>query len=264
MQPVTGRTVAGRGAALRTSGPSQDLLAAWRADPARVLSEPRFAGAAILIVSAAFTAPARHGHSDNARSGLAAAAAVAGSGFLAMIAPGFGEIFCQAMTTAGVLPLCLPIGKVSELQDIVDAEPATPLIVDPGNQKVLAGDQFYAMFEIAGRAAGRPPGSQAGAGPPARSVDIALSERGSGDQLNTVESAQLADRMRAAQLRISCLDIPADVRIHLQRRLVAVCDAMKAATADPARCERRLASLTAELDRLAAARRPRKSPDCNS
>jgi len=31
-----------------------------------------------------------------------------------------------------------------------------------------------------------------------------------------------------------------DVRVHFQNRLVAVCDAMKAATADAARCEQRL------------------------
>jgi hypothetical protein len=39
------------------------------------------------------------------------------------------------------------------------------------------------------------------------------------------------------------------VRIQLQRRLIAVCDAAKAAGADPARSGQRLTAVLAELDR---------------
>jgi hypothetical protein len=46
--------------------------------------------------------------------------------------------------------------------------------------------------------------------------------------------------------------VPSDMRIQLQRRLIAVCDAAKAPGADPARCGQRLTALLAELDRLNA------------
>ena len=256
MQPVTGRAVtgravAGRGAVLRTHGAGQDLLAAWRADPAAVLSAPRFPGAAILIVAADFAAGATS----------AAGAAVAGRGFAAVIAPEFGQIFCTAVTKGGVFPLCLPIGKVTELQDMVEADPARLLTFDIGNRQVTAGDDFSAEFEIAGRAAGEPPGGKSGAARQARSAGTALPAGGNDHPRTAAESAQLADRIRAVQLHMSSLDMPTDLRMRLQRRLVVMCDAMKAAAADPARCERRLALLAAELDRLTATHGTGDSPN---
>jgi hypothetical protein len=250
MQPVTGRVVAGRGAVLRRPGAGQDLLAAWRADPAAVLGAARNAGAAILIVSADFATGA-------------AGAAVARGGFVAVIAPKFDQIFRTAVTKGGVFPLCLPIGIVTELQDMVAADPAMQLTVDIDNGEVTAGDKFSAVFETAGRAAAGPASGQAAA-QQAPGAGTEVPGRGSDRPLTAAEPAHLADRIRAAQLHMASLDMPADVRINLQRRLVAVCDSMKAATADPARCARRLASLTAELDRIAAASGPGNLPDLNS
>jgi len=135
------------------------------------------------------------------------------------------------------------------------------LTVDSGNREVAAGDKFSAMFEIAGSAAVQPVSRPAGGGiQVGRGGDTREQGPGRTELFPAAGSAQLAGRIRALQLYISSLDIPADVRVHLQRRLVAVCDAMKAPTADPARCERRLASLATELHRLAAARGPGKYP----
>ena len=167
MQPVTGRGVAGRGAVLRTPGPARGVLAGWQADPAAVLSDSRFAGAAVLIMAAEFAAGAAP----------AAGAAVAGRGFAAVIAPEFSQVFCAAVTKGGVFPLFLPIGKVTELQDIVEADPAVLLTVDIGNRRVTAGDNFSAGFEIAGHAAGGPPGGRSGAKPQARSAGTAVPAR---------------------------------------------------------------------------------------
>jgi len=247
-----GLVLRGHAAVLRDPGAGTGLLAAWQADPAVVLSAPSHAGAAILVAAAEFT---------TAAASAATASAIAGRGFLAVIAPGFSQICCHSITTAGVLPLTLPIGKVSALQDIVEADSATLLTVDSGNREVTAGDKFSAIFEIAGGASGQPPGSPAAARiQVGHGGDTGEPGLGSPDTFLAAGSAQLAGRIRAVQLYISSLDIPADVQIHLQRRLVAVCDAMKAATADPARCERRLASLATELNRLAATRGLRKYP----
>lgn len=251
MRPVTGRVVAGRGTVLRRPGTGQDLLAAWRADPAAVLGAARNTGAAILIVSAEFA------------TGVAGVV-VGRCGFVAVIAPKFDQIFRTAVTKGGVFPLCLPIGKVTELQDMVVADPAMQLTVDLGNREVTAGDKFSAVFGTAGHAAAGLASGQADAAEQAPRAGTEVPGRGSDQPLTATGPAHLADRIRAAQLHMASLDMPADVRINLQRRLVAVCDSMKAATADPARCARRLALLTAELDRIAAARGPGNFPDLNS
>jgi hypothetical protein len=174
----------------------------------------------------------------------------------------FGEIFANSMTKCGLHPVCLPIGKVSEFQDIVHAYPETLFSVDLGNREVAAGNKFSAVFEIVGLAHLPPRGGRAGGARTAsRSSDIGVADGDCTARLPVAGSAQMAGRIRAAQHRISSLDVPSDVRIQLQRRLVAMCDAMKVAAADPARCERRLALLAAELDRLAPTFRTGNSPD---
>ena len=252
-----GRGVAGRGAILRRPGAGQDLLTAWQSDPAAVLSSARRAGATILIASADFTA--------DAIPGERAASAMAGCGILAVISPGYGEIFHGAVTKAGVLPICLPIGHVTELQDIVEVDQETLLSVDQGGCVVTAGDEFSATFDAVSRGFPQLPRRPAGAGPsiPGDS-EIVVGGRGGQAGPPARGSARLAGRIRAAQHRIAAIDMPSDVRVHFQNRLVAVCDAMKAATADAARCERRLAALTADLDRLTAAGEPGIPPDYNS
>jgi hypothetical protein len=258
-----GAVLRGRGVAEQRRGPAgpgagPDLLTAWRADPDSVLSSARRAGAAILVAAPGdFTA--------DAISGERAASVMAACGILAVISPGYGEIFCVMVANSGVLPICLPIGQVVELQDIIDADQQTLITVDQGRHEVTAGDEFSAALVVAVPAGPELPGGHAGAGP-AIPGDSEITGRRTGGQagLPASGSAWLADRIRAAQHRIATIDMPSDVRVHFQNRLVAVCDAMKAATADTARCEQRLAALTADLDRLTAAREPGIPPDYNS
>ena len=166
------------------------------------------------------------------------------------------------MTKSGVRLLYLPASKISEVQDMVDADPATLLTIDFGNREMTAADNFSAVFEIVSDAWPPLPGGPADADEAARrDSKIAAPDRDLQDPPEAAGLALLAGRIRACQHRISCLDIAVDVQIHLQNRLVAVCDAMKAATADPVRCEQRLASLAAELDRLAAAHGTAARPD---
>ena len=276
-------THTGRGVALRRAGAVPDLLARWQADPALVLGRPGYAGATILIASRDFAAcPAREqAVTGQAVTGQAvteraagqraagqrataerAASALVSHLFVMMVSAGFDEIFCHSMTKSGVYLLCLPVSKISELQDIVDADPATLLTVDFGSHEMVAADKFSAVFEIVNGASGQLPGGRADDDEPARhGSKIAEPGRDREDSPQAAGQARLAGRIRASQHRIACIDIASDVRIQLQRRLVAVCDAMKAATADPARCEQRLASLAAELDRLTAAHGSTGRPD---
>jgi len=253
-----------------------------------VLGRPGYAGATILIASRDFAAcPAREqavtGRAVTGRAvtGQAvteraagqraagqrataerAASALVSHRFVMMVSAGFDEIFCHSMTKSGVYLLCLPVSKISELQDIVDADPATLLTVDFGSHEMVAADKFSAVFEIVNGASGQLPGGRADDDEPARhGSKIAEPGRDREDSPQAAGQARLAGRIRASQHRIACLDVASDVRIQLQRRLVAVCDAMKAATADPARCEQRLASLAAELDRLTAAHGSTGRPD---
>jgi 3-isopropylmalate/(R)-2-methylmalate dehydratase small subunit len=280
-------THTGRGAALRRAWGDPDLLANWQADPGRVLGRPGYAGATILIASPDFAAcpareqavtghapaghaPARHAVA-RATAGQAAAqraaaeragSALASRGFLIVVSAGFDEILCHAMTKSGVRLLYLPVSKISELQDIVDADPATPLTIDFGNREMTAADKFSAVFEIVSGAWWPLPGGRADADEAARR-DSKIAEPGEDREglAQAAGPALLAGRIRACQHRISCLDIAPDMRIHLQRRLIAVCDAMKAATADLVRCEQRLARIAAELDRLTAVHGTAARPD---
>jgi len=156
-----------------------------------------------------------------------------------------------AAINEGLQAVCLPVGKLSELQLAAGRRPETLVTVDAHRHAVTTGKEFSVAFATAEFTAicaagsaprpvppqGRPPAADSGPGAvPAAAV--------------SPEPAPLADRIRAAQLRISSLEVPSDVRIHLQRRLIAVCDATKAAGVEPARCERRLSALIAELDGL--------------
>lgn len=57
----------------------------------------------------------------------------------------------------------------------------------------------------------------------------------------------LPKRLAAAQRVLESAAVDAAVRTRFQRRLAAICDALKAPGADKARCERRLDLLLADL-----------------
>jgi hypothetical protein len=59
----------------------------------------------------------------------------------------------------------------------------------------------------------------------------------------------MAARLLAAQRSLASCDLGVDLRIRLQRRLMAICDAMKAPGADANRAKRRIEKLFEELDR---------------
>jgi 3-isopropylmalate/(R)-2-methylmalate dehydratase small subunit len=105
------------------AGFGEGLFAAWREDPSFVLNQPQYEGATIL--------------------------ALTDYGFRAVIAPRFGDIFRGNSTKAGLLPVVLPEAAVAALQDAVEAEPATEVVVDLDNRLVTAeAAGIKASFEI--------------------------------------------------------------------------------------------------------------------
>jgi 3-isopropylmalate/(R)-2-methylmalate dehydratase small subunit len=144
MEPFTSH--AGRGVPLRRSNVDTDqiipaeylkrvsrtgfgdgLFAAWREDPAFVLNQPGYAGATILIAGTDFGIGSSREH---------AVWALADYGFRVVIAPRFGDIFRNNATKAGLLPVRLPAGPVSALQDTVQADPAAQITVDLDSRTV--------------------------------------------------------------------------------------------------------------------------------
>ena len=122
------------------TGFGKGLFAAWREDPSFVLNQPQYEGATILVAGTDFGTGSSREH---------AVWALTDYGFRAVIAPRFGDIFRGNSTKAGLLPVVLPEATVAALQDAVEADPATEVVVDLDNRVVLAeAAGIKASFEI--------------------------------------------------------------------------------------------------------------------
>ena len=117
------------------------LFAEWRKDPDFVINDPRHAGASVLLAGANFGCGSSREH---------APWAIEDAGFLAVIAPSFGDIFRNNCTKIGLLPVELPAESVRALMDAVLDDPATRIVVDldgrsvraPGLDEVFQIDDF--------------------------------------------------------------------------------------------------------------------------
>ena len=117
------------------AGFGEGLFAAWREDPSFVLNQPQYDGATILVAGTDFGTGSSREH---------AVWALTDYGFRAVIAPRFGDIFRTNATKAGLLPVALSEATVTALQDAIEADPGTEVVVDLDNRLVLAesrGDQ---------------------------------------------------------------------------------------------------------------------------
>jgi 3-isopropylmalate/(R)-2-methylmalate dehydratase small subunit len=161
MQPFTTHT--GRAVSLRRSNVDTDqiipaeylkrvtragfadgLFAAWRADPSFVLNQPHAAGASILLAGPDFGIGSSREH---------AVWALADFGFQVVISARFGDIFYNNAIQRGLLPVRLPEKTVTELQDKVEADPATEVTVDLSARQVRipsgqGSPQLTVPFEI--------------------------------------------------------------------------------------------------------------------
>ena len=111
------------------AGFGEGLFAAWREDPSFVLNQPQYDGATILVAGTDFGTGSSREH---------AVWALTDYGFRAVIAPRFGDIFRSNATKAGLLPVALPEVTVTALQDAIEADPATEIVVDLDHRLVLA------------------------------------------------------------------------------------------------------------------------------
>jgi 3-isopropylmalate/(R)-2-methylmalate dehydratase small subunit len=112
------------------TGFADGLFAAWRNDPSFVLNDTRYDGAMVLLAGPDFGTGSSREH---------AVWALQDYGFRAVVAPRFGDIFRGNSTKAGLLPVVLPEGVVTALQDLVESDPTTEVTVDLPACQVRAG-----------------------------------------------------------------------------------------------------------------------------
>ncbi len=110
----------------------------WRARGDFVLDRPEYAGASVLVAGANFGCGSSREH---------ATWALRDSGFNAIVAPSFADIFRGNCYKTGVLAVTLPEAQVRHLIDLVAEDPTTTVVVDLERQ-VVRGDGFEYRFEI--------------------------------------------------------------------------------------------------------------------
>ncbi|MFA6219077.1 MAG: 3-isopropylmalate dehydratase small subunit [Erythrobacter sp.] len=153
MQPVS--TVEGRAIPLGLKNVDTDVIipAHWlkttsreglgkgafetlRADPNNIIDDPEYAGAPILIAGDNFGCGSSREH---------AAWALADLGIMAVIAPGFSDIFSGNAFKNGILTVALPQDQVDRLLEVARTDPVT---IDLENQVVTTPFQDRFTFEI--------------------------------------------------------------------------------------------------------------------
>jgi 3-isopropylmalate/(R)-2-methylmalate dehydratase small subunit len=103
------------------SGFGRGLFSEWRDDTTFVLNQPQYAGATILLAGARFGTGSSREH---------AVWALMDFGFVAVIAPSFGDIFRNNSSKQGLVTVELSVGDVEELNQLVKSDPSRLLVVD--------------------------------------------------------------------------------------------------------------------------------------
>jgi 3-isopropylmalate/(R)-2-methylmalate dehydratase small subunit len=115
MFPVSGEAIAAE------QGFGAALFARWRSDPDFILSKPVYAGARILVADTDF---------GIGSSRETAVWALKGAGFLAVLAPSFGDIFRSNCVRNGVLAAVIDPAARDRLHRYLTARPGAELVVD--------------------------------------------------------------------------------------------------------------------------------------
>jgi hypothetical protein len=144
-----------------------------------------------------------------------ATAALAGRGFAVVISPALDEIVHYNLIKTGIVPLCVAEKSVAALQDVTESDAGILLTVDIGRRDVRARGSLVARFDM-----------------------------GSADEM--------AARLLMAQRLVGSGGLADDDRVRLQRRLVAIGDALKVPGADVARGAWRLDRVLADIAQAAA------------
>lgn len=117
-------------------GLGKGAFASFRADPANVFDDPRYAGSPILIAGDNFGCGSSREH---------AAWALADIGIKAIVAPSFSDIFSTNAFKNGILTVRLPQEAVDRL---LEAARRDALRIDLGRQSVSTADGARFDFEI--------------------------------------------------------------------------------------------------------------------
>ncbi len=149
-------------------------------------------------------------------SAARAITARAGPGFRVVISAEPADLHAHNPINTGILPACLPRQTIAELQATVNSDPGILLTVDIYRRDVRARGDLVGRFE--------------------------LSPFWCGDG-----AEGMARGLLTAQRLLGSAGLAGDVRIRMQRRLTAICDAMKVPGADVARNAWRLERLLTDL-----------------
>ncbi len=103
------------------TGFEKGLFSAWRDDRDFVMNDERYAGASILVAGPAFGVGSSREH---------AVWAIQQSGFDAVIAPSFSDIFRNNCTKNGLVPVVLAEATVEAIWAAIEDDPATEIVVD--------------------------------------------------------------------------------------------------------------------------------------
>lgn len=103
------------------TGFEKGLFSTWRDDREFVMNDERYAGASILVAGPAFGVGSSREH---------AVWAIQQSGFDAVIAPSFSDIFRNNCTKNGLVPVVLSEASVERIWAALEADPRTELVVD--------------------------------------------------------------------------------------------------------------------------------------
>ncbi len=103
------------------TGFEKGLFATWRDDRNFVLNDERYAGASILVAGPAFGVGSSREH---------AVWAIQQGGFDVVIAPSFSDIFRNNCGKNGLVPVVLSDEIVTQLWDLIEADPSTQIVVD--------------------------------------------------------------------------------------------------------------------------------------
>ena len=123
---------------LERTGYAEGLFEAWRRDPAFVLNDDRFRGAVILLAGANFGCGSSREH---------AVWVLLESGFRAVIAPSFADIFRNNALKNGLVPVELDETTTGRLVALVRADPATEIAVDI-ERRIVEAPGVRPSFEI--------------------------------------------------------------------------------------------------------------------
>ena len=103
------------------TGFEQGLFSTWRDDRDFVMNDQRYAGATVLVAGPSFGVGSSREH---------AVWAIQQAGFDAVIAPSFSDIFRNNCTKNGLVPVVVSLASVERIWEAIEADPATPIIVD--------------------------------------------------------------------------------------------------------------------------------------